>query len=70
MHLAHDVRQHFEIVLLQAMSNKKLKTEDGSNPLDLNFFLKDCLEYYRPEEYQLVDGERVVRAVKTPASKA
>jgi hypothetical protein len=52
------------------MSKRELKTEDGSNLLDLTFFVKDCLEYYGPEEYQLVNGEHVVRAVKTPASKA
>jgi len=32
------------------------------------FFLKDCLEYYRPDEYQLIDGEHVVRAVSKVSS--
>ena len=57
-------------MLLQPLSKKELETEDGSNRLDLTFFERGCLEYYRPEEYQLVDGEHVVRAVRTPATKA
>ena len=57
-------------MLLQPLSKKELETEGSSTRLDLTFFVQDCLEYYRPEEYQLVDGEHVVRAVRTPATKA
>jgi len=65
MHLAHDVRQFFEVSLMQPLAKKEVQTDSGRNRLDLLFFVKECLEYYGPYEYQLVDGERVVRAVRS-----
>ena len=66
MHMAHDIRQFFEVSLLQALSKKEVETDMGRNRLDLLFFVKECLEYYSPEEYQLIDGERVVRVISIP----
>jgi len=59
--LAHDIRQFFEVSLLQPLSKKEMQSDAGRNRLDLLFFVKECMEYYSPEEYQLADGERVYR---------